>query len=435
MTKTAIILAGGFGTRLQSVVKDIPKPMAPIAGKPFLEYLLHYLSKHGIEKVILSVGYKWETIKNYFGDSYREMKLEYSIEDEPLGTGGAILKAVRSSDEKQFFIFNGDSFFNIDLKEFDLRHKTKDVRLSLALKRMRNFDRYGVVQTDSSNRIIAFEEKKFYDEGDINGGIYILHRDLFSGMNLPEKFSFEKDVMEKYCKEFFFSGFTFDDYFIDIGIPEDYRRAQIELPDLLASHHSPITSSPDLIGIHHSPFTIDKSWTLFLDRDGVINKKIDGDYVRNPDQFEWLDGVQQSLVQLSKIFGRIIIVSNQQGVGKGLMTMEDVETIHHNIIKAIHDFGGRIDGIYFAPQLKTENSPMRKPGIGMALQAQKDFPDINFSKSIMIGDSMSDMEFAKNAGMKTVFISHGKQTVRNEMIDFMSDNLKSFSEEILNLKS
>lgn len=420
MINTAIVLAGGFGTRLQAVVKDLPKPMAEISGKPFLGYLLSYLLQQGIRKAILSVGYKWETVKNYFGDFYGELKLDYSIEEEPLGTGGTIFKAVQNSEEKEFFIFNGDTFFNIDLGEFYLKRTMEDVKLSVALKRMKNFDRYGTVKTDASHRIISFEEKKFYGEGDINGGVYILKRELFSGMNLPEKFSFEKDVMEKYYNQIPFSGFAFNDYFIDIGIPEDYMRAQQELPQILSKHISHHTA-------HVTPLPIDKTWTLLLDRDGVINKKIDGDYVRSVDQFEWLDGVPRALCTLSGVFGRIIIVSNQQGVGKGLMTMKHVETIHNHIIKTVHDLGGRIDGIYFAPQLKTENSPMRKPGIGMALQAKKEFPEIDFTKAIMVGDSLSDMEFGKKAGMKTVFISHGKHTVKNELIDFVCSDLKDFS--------
>lgn len=442
MINTAIVLAGGFGTRLQSVVKDLPKPMAEISGKPFLEYLLSYLQKQGIQKLILSVGYKWETVKNYFGDFFGEMKLDYSVEEEPLGTGGAILKAVQSSEEKEFFIFNGDTFFNIDLKEFDSRRRMRDARLSFALKRMKNFDRYGVVKTDASHRVISFEEKKFYEEGDISGGIYILKRELFSGLNLPEKFSFEKDVMEKYCGQIPFSGFSFDDYFIDIGIPEDYARAQTELPNLFTisgkrtttSRFRPPTSDLSAVAFAKAGMRlpIDKTWTLFLDRDGVINKKIEGDYVRNLDQFEWLDGVQESLVKLSGIFGKVIIVSNQQGIGKGLMTKDDVESIHEHIIKTIAKKGGRVDSIYYAPNLKSDNSSTRKPATGMALQAKKDFPEVDFSKSIMVGDSMSDMEFGKKAGMKTVFISHGKQTEKNELIDFICSDLKDFSKKVAN---
>ncbi|MEO5675441.1 MAG: HAD-IIIA family hydrolase, partial [Chitinophagales bacterium] len=398
MITTAILLAGGFGTRLQSVIKDLPKPMADISGKPFLEYLFRYLQQQGIDKSILSVGYKWETIQDYFGDSCGSMKLEYSVEDEPLGTGGAILKAVQSSIEEEFFILNGDTFFNIDLHDFYSRFTAQNMEtggrplLSLALKPMRDFDRYGAVQTSPEHRIISFEEKRFYDQGNINGGIYILHRELFTGMSVPLKFSIEKDLMEKYFAEMKFCGFSFEDYFIDIGIPEDYARAQRELPEMIQAQNSSFVPGKDGTGMHHSfpgkpgqPFTIDKSWTLFLDRDGVINKKIDDDYVRTIDQFIWLDGVQQAMVQLSRIFGKMIIVSNQQGVGKGLMKMAHVETIHNHIIKTIHDLGGKIDGIYFAPQLKSENSPFRKPGNGMALKAKKDFPNIDFSKSMMVG--------------------------------------------------
>jgi D-glycero-alpha-D-manno-heptose 1-phosphate guanylyltransferase len=417
MIRSAIILAGGFGTRLQSVVKDVPKPMADIAGKPFLEYLLRHVSQQGIEKIILCVGYKWESIREYFGDRFQEVSIQYSIEDQPLKTGGAILKAVRSLDDHESFVFNGDTFFDLDLPFFCQLHEHAGGLLSVALKRMNNFDRYGAVRTNSENRILEFEEKRFHEAGNINAGVYLLNRRLFDQRSFPEKFSFEKELMERYCREMKFFGFPFDGYFIDIGIPEDYSRAQQELPALFASRE----------GRRRLPgMAVDKSWTLFLDRDGVLNRKIEGDYVRNLSQFEWLPGVQESLVKLSQQFGRVIIVSNQQGVGKGLMTAKDVETIHEYIISTIRDLGGRIDRIYFAPQLSVENSPMRKPGTGMALQAQRDFPDIDFSKSVMVGDSVSDMVFGKAAGMKTVFITHGKVTPGDESTDGYAEDLSDF---------
>lgn len=151
---------------------------------------------------------------------------------------------------------------------------------------------------------------------------------------------------------------------------------------------------------------ISTDWTLFLDRDGVINKKIDNDYVRNLDQFEILPGVLDALVHFSKIFGRIVVVTNQQGVGKKLMTGEDVELIHSNFLEQLENHGGRIDAFYYAPQLVAEKSEMRKPNIGMALKAREDFPEIDFNKSVMVGDSISDMEFAKNVGMPRIFLSN-----------------------------
>ena len=228
MIKTAIVLAGGFGTRLQHVVRDFPKPMADINGKPFLQYVLDYLVKQNINQVILSVGYKWEKIREYFGDRYLSASLAYVIEESPLGTGGAILKAVKGNSDHDFLVLNGDTFFEVDIELFYQSHHDRNSLLSLALKRMTNFDRYGVVVTHSNGLIVSFQEKKKYEEGNINGGIYLLNRSLFDGLNLPEKFSFETDLMEQYHKTIDLYGFVFDDYFIDIGIPEDYARAQTE---------------------------------------------------------------------------------------------------------------------------------------------------------------------------------------------------------------
>lgn len=154
---------------------------------------------------------------------------------------------------------------------------------------------------------------------------------------------------------------------------------------------------------------INTSWTLFLDRDGVINKRIVDDYVKKWDEFEFNDGVIDAIKKFKSVFGTIVVVTNQQGIGKGIMHAEDLELIHKNMIYELSYFGGKIDKVYYSPFLASENHPTRKPAIGMALQAKKDFPAIDFSKSIMVGDSGSDIEFGKNAGMKTVFIGeHNK---------------------------
>ena len=150
---------------------------------------------------------------------------------------------------------------------------------------------------------------------------------------------------------------------------------------------------------------IDNSWTLFLDRDGVINKKLDNDYVKSLSEFKWLPDVPEAIVGLSKIFGKICIVTNQQGIGKGLMTTKQLDEIHHFLSNEIKRNGGNINAIYHAPQLAQENSEMRKPNIGMARQAKNDFPDIDFHKSIMVGDSLSDIEFGRRAGMTPILIS------------------------------
>lgn len=148
---------------------------------------------------------------------------------------------------------------------------------------------------------------------------------------------------------------------------------------------------------------IDQSWTLFLDRDGVINKKIDDDYVKKIEEFEVIPGALETITECYKVFGRVIIVTNQRGVSRGWMTANDVNAVHNHFEQLLAEKGGKVDAIYFCPD--ANGSPNRKPAPGMAYQAQKDFPEIDFSKSIMVGDSVSDMEFGCAVGMTNFFIS------------------------------
>jgi D-glycero-alpha-D-manno-heptose 1-phosphate guanylyltransferase len=219
-----IILAGGFGTRLSAVVKDLPKPMANINGKQFLHYIFKALQQQNISTIILSVGYKHEIIQDYFQDNYLGIAIKYAIEEEPLGTGGAIKHAFRLVDDDAF-VLNGDTFFDVYLSK--LKNDKSD--LFIALKPMKNFDRYGTVELNTAKRIISFNEKKHCKSGLINGGVYYLRKSLFDKIHAPTKFSFEKDILEKHVLDLHFDGIIFDSYFIDIGIPEDYEKAQKDL--------------------------------------------------------------------------------------------------------------------------------------------------------------------------------------------------------------
>ncbi|HEB7591968.1 TPA: nucleotidyltransferase family protein [Campylobacter coli] len=212
----AIILCGGLGTRLKSVIKDIPKPMAPINDKPFLEFIFEYLKKQAIKEVILAVSYKYEVIQEYFKDEFLSIKIKYSIEKEPLGTGGAIKEALKFI-KNEAYVLNGDTFFDIDLTKLKLNGN----RICLALKQMNDFDRYGTVNVDKHGFVISFEEKVFKKQGLINGGIYLLTKDIFNEFDLEKKFSFEEFLRENYEK-LKAKAHIFDDYFIDIGVPEDY---------------------------------------------------------------------------------------------------------------------------------------------------------------------------------------------------------------------
>ncbi|EAH9952218.1 D-glycero-D-manno-heptose 1-phosphate guanosyltransferase [Campylobacter lari] len=214
----AIVLAGGLGTRLKSVVQDLPKPMAPINGKPFLAFVLEYLKKQGITEVVLSVSYKYELIQEYFKEEFEGMRIRYNIEKELLGTGGAIKDALKLI-QNQAYVLNGDTIFDIDLKKLVLN----DSKICIALKQMQNFDRYGNVSVDNQGIVTSFEEKVFKRQGLINGGVYLLKKDIFDEFDLEKKFSFEwfLQVNHKVLK---IQTQIFDDYFIDIGVPEDYKR-------------------------------------------------------------------------------------------------------------------------------------------------------------------------------------------------------------------
>jgi len=227
----AIILAGGFGTRLKSVVSELPKPMAPVAGRPFLEWVLDHCLLHKIEKAILSVGYLHEKIIEHFGYEYKGMPLDYAIEEEPLGTGGAIRFALeKSKGEELWTVLNGDTLFRGNLNALANYYIEKNADMVLALRRMYDFDRYGVVELDSLGEVNSFMEKSYQTEGLINAGVYIFRAALLQAhFSFAEKFSFEKDFMERFVKDLNFYGLEQEGYFIDIGIPADFEKANQEL--------------------------------------------------------------------------------------------------------------------------------------------------------------------------------------------------------------
>jgi len=220
----AIVLAGGMGTRLQSVVADLPKCMAPVAGKPFLYYLLTTLEKAGFRHIILALGYKHEAIETWLDGYETSLNIEPVVENTPLGTGGAVRLALSKATQTSVFVFNGDSYLELDYQALLKCHIEKKALATIALKQMFCFDRYGKVEINDDYRIIRFGEKQYCDAGFINGGVYVLNRNALE--TSPDKFSLEKDFFEPEASVGSLAGFPTNGYFIDIGIPEDYLRAQ-----------------------------------------------------------------------------------------------------------------------------------------------------------------------------------------------------------------
>jgi D-glycero-alpha-D-manno-heptose 1-phosphate guanylyltransferase len=237
--KEAVILAGGLGTRLRDAVPELPKCMAPVGGRPFIHYVTDYFRKAGITHFIFALGYKSTYFEEFFATAFPQSAISgapgvtysVSLEQEPLGTGGAIRQACTQAKTDTALILNGDTFFGVDLAALSAFHTQKNADCSLSLKPMRNFDRFGVVELDGEQAVATFREKQHYTAGLINGGVYALNLPRFLAEGLPEKFSFEKDYLETGHRRLY--GLVQDSYFIDIGIPEDYRRVQDEINQLL----------------------------------------------------------------------------------------------------------------------------------------------------------------------------------------------------------
>jgi D-glycero-alpha-D-manno-heptose 1-phosphate guanylyltransferase len=414
LIKEAIILAGGLGTRLKSTIPDLPKCMAPVNGRPFLFYVINYLRSQGIEKFIFSLGYKHEVVEAYLQTDFSTLDFQCLIEKEPLGTGGAILASCYKTSEQTVLVVNGDTIFKADIEKAFADHIKHDSDCTLLLKPMENFDRYGVVELNEDNSIKRFKEKEFYKSGLINGGVYILNTEQFLTEELPGKFSFEKDYLEKYFETRKIYGSLQDEYFIDIGVPEDYFRVQQEL------------KQPPL-----ELKNIDKEWTLFLDRDGVINYEKKDDYIRNWQEFKFYEGAKAALKIFAQKIGTIIVVSNQRGIGKGLMTEEDLLSVHKNMQHEIEAAGGRIDGIYYCTAVDSK-AIYRKPNPGMAFSAKKDFPEIDLDRSIIVGNKPSDMLFGKYAGMYSVYIAstHPETPFPHPNIDLRFNSLSDFAKAL-----
>lgn len=377
----AIILAGGFGTRLAHVVSDVPKPMAPVCNRPFLRFILDDLQEKGVEKVVLAVGYKREIIQEYFGNSYRGMQIEYSVEDTPLFTGGAIKKALTKCQNNKVFIINGDTFFDVDLQAMS----QIDAPLVMAVKELENFDRYGTVSFSAENIITGFREKQSCKKGYINGGVYYMERTLMNGIG-KETFSFEKEVLEAVFRTFPVPVYISNGFFIDIGVPEDYQVAQSAFQEMCK-----------------------KNKAAFFDRDGTIN--VDIRYLHKPEDLVFIDGMPEFIRKWNDWGYKVIVVTNQAGIARGYYTEEDMHILHRYMNERLKECGAHIDAFYFCPHHPdiTGSCHCRKPEPGMIEQAIREF-DLDPEQCILFGDKEWDIESGKRCKISS-FLTKSEELV------------------------
>jgi D-glycero-alpha-D-manno-heptose 1-phosphate guanylyltransferase len=221
----AIVLAGGLGTRLRSVVPDLPKPMAPVAGRPFLAWMLDRLVDAGFERAVLAVGYRHEAISEYFGQRYRGLALHYSVENAPLGTGGAMRLAAAQVTSMPVFVLNGDTYLELDYRAMLDAHRQASALMSMAVCSVPDIGRYGALEI-ANGVVTGFQEKGRGGQGYINAGVYLLSAGIMERIPAGVPFSFEQELLVPALHEIRPAAMVTEGLFIDIGVPEDYDRAQ-----------------------------------------------------------------------------------------------------------------------------------------------------------------------------------------------------------------
>ncbi|MBQ8762919.1 MAG: D-glycero-beta-D-manno-heptose 1,7-bisphosphate 7-phosphatase [Clostridia bacterium] len=411
----AIILAGGLGTRLKPCVENLPKPLAPIDGKPFLNYLLDYLYVNGVHRAVISTGYKAETIEEYIGRAHRGMVVDYCREDTPLGTGGAIKKALGMCRESCVCVINGDTYFDVSLPEMKSFHDNSGCKISLAAKWVENAENSGFLRHENG-RLCGFHEKGIMSAGLINGGIYFIEKDALDGIT-EEKFSLEKQILESdYCPVAVYES---NGYFIDIGIPENYKKAEKNKEKLFSKRTRK---------------------AVFLDRDGTINH--DTGHLYRTEDFKFLENADKAIAEIKSKGYLAIIITNQAGIAKGLYKSEDVDILHAHIDSLLlKNFGITADGYYYCPhhpeavieELKKE-CLCRKPNAGLILKAVSDFSDIgieiDLKGSFTAGNKLSDVLAGINAGTGQNILIGQDEPDTADIASAHYENLYDFSQNL-----
>ncbi|MGE4503896.1 MAG: HAD-IIIA family hydrolase [Desulfovibrionaceae bacterium] len=377
MIRQAVILAGGKGTRLGGLTAQTPKPVLPVGGEPFINHLLWNLGRHGITDVIVSTGFQHDVL---LAELERRpvpgVRLRFVREEEPLGTGGGLRNCLPLLDER-FFVLNGDSIFDMNYLDLALRAGSGRGVAAMGLRRVDDTTRYGRVEV-RGELVSSFREKGESGPGFINSGIYCLTSDIVRELP-PGASSLEAELFPRLAGEGRLAAGVYDGFFIDIGIPEDFERAQTAVPEW---RRKPV---------------------LFLDRDGVLN--VNHGYVHTRARWTWCRGAREAVKLANDSGALVILVTNQAGIGRGYYPPETFFALMDWVRGELAAVGAHLDAVYHCPHHPEEGlgeyrqrCSCRKPEPGMLLRAVADWnPDMR--RSLMIGDSPKDMEAARRAGV------------------------------------
>jgi len=384
MSHIAIVLVGGRGTRLGALTEQTPKPLLPVAGRPFIFHVLDYLVQQGIKQVVLATGHLADAFEQAVGRQYRGIAIAYSREDTPLGTGGAIALALRQVNAPAAYVLNGDTYFPADLRSLAAIHDRQRAALSVVLRQVPDVSRYGQITT-SQDVVTAMQEKGGSGPGLINGGIYLMNRSALLEAAPTGPFSLERELLPGWIQQRKVAGCVSDAYFIDIGIPADLQRAQSDLAQSRSATRK----------------------ALFLDRDGTLIEH--KPYLHRPEDVVLLPGTADAL-RLAQAAGYLLFLfTNQSGIGRGYFTLDDVDQVNRRLLELIGLGPNLFTEICIAPEHPDQQSEYRKPSprfINKMIQRY----DLQPEQCWMVGDTVSDWEAGLAANISVAAVQSSLAT-------------------------
>ena len=395
-----VIMAGGRGTRISELFPDIPKPMIPVCGIPVLEREISSLKEQGFTDIILTVGYKAESIMQHFGDGRKYgVQIEYFVEKEPLGNAGALFR-IKDKLTEDFLLLNADAMFNVDFNRFVKFHKAHNGLVTLFTHPNNHPYDSGLIVANKEKKVeqwLTKEDKRpKYYQNRVNAGLHVINPEALDLKVTTDKVDLDRQVLKPLCSSGKIYCYDSPEYVKDMGTPERYETVCKDFEN----------------GTVEARNLKNKQKAIFLDRDGTINKYVG--FLRNIEQFELLSGVSEAIRKINQSGYLAVVVTNQPVLARGEVTYTELQEIHNKMETILGKDGAYLDGIYFCPhhpdkgfkgevkELKI-NCNCRKPNPGLLLQAASDF-NINLEQSWMIGDGKNDIQAGKNAGCKTVLI-------------------------------
>ena len=429
-----VIMAGGKGTRISSVAKDIPKPMIKIEGMPILEHEIECLRNQGFTNIIITVSHLGHIIMDYFGDGSKispvtgkrfGVNIEYYIEKEPLGNAGALFR-IKDKLKSDFLLLNADAMFDIDFNRFVDFHKKQGGLVTLFTHPNNHPYDSGLIISNKNGEVKEWltkeENRPKYYCNRVNAGLHVINPKLLENPNIvtTEKVDLDRQILKPLAGTGTMFCYDSPEYVKDMGTPERYKEVCKDFRDGRVSAKN----------------LRNKQKAIFLDRDGTINKYVG--FLRNIDDFELIDGVAEDIKKINKLGYLVIVVTNQPVIARGEVSFDDLEKIHNKMETLLGREGAYLDAIYYCPhhpdkgyegeriELKIECG-CRKPKPGMIYEAAKKF-NIDLDKSWMIGDGENDIEAGKRAGCNTVWISQnekslGQTATEKSLLDFVKKYL------------